>query len=137
MFKEDQLRKVEEEKKKRTEDLSKILCETPERLSRFTTVSDLEMPRSLAAWILFPLFILRASRIYPFSTSSRTIPWAGMNSFNSRASVFSSLSITFTTPSWRANLHQGIPYLPKEIKLMCLESFPSLIMKILDSTLGR
>jgi methylmalonyl-CoA mutase N-terminal domain/subunit len=43
MFKEDQLKKVEEEKKKWTEDLSKILCETPERLPRFTTVSDLEI----------------------------------------------------------------------------------------------
>jgi hypothetical protein len=43
MFKEDQLKKVEEEKKRWIEDLSKILCETPERLSRFTTVSDLEI----------------------------------------------------------------------------------------------
>jgi len=43
MFKEDKLKKVEEEKKKWIEDLSKILCETPERLSRFTTVSDLEI----------------------------------------------------------------------------------------------
>ncbi len=43
MFKEDQLKKVEEEKKKWIEDLSKILCETPERLPRFTTVSDLEI----------------------------------------------------------------------------------------------
>jgi len=43
MFKEDILKKVEEEKKKWIEDLSKILCETPERLSRFTTVSDLEI----------------------------------------------------------------------------------------------
>jgi methylmalonyl-CoA mutase N-terminal domain/subunit len=43
MFKEDQLEKVTEEKKKWIEDLSKILCETPERLPRFTTVSDLEI----------------------------------------------------------------------------------------------
>jgi methylmalonyl-CoA mutase, N-terminal domain len=43
MFKEDQLKKVTEEKKKWIEDLSKILCETPERLPRFTTVSDLEI----------------------------------------------------------------------------------------------
>ena len=43
MFKEDKLKKVEEEKKRWVEDLSKILCETPERLSRFTTVSDLEI----------------------------------------------------------------------------------------------
>jgi methylmalonyl-CoA mutase N-terminal domain/subunit len=43
MFKEDQLKKVVEEKKKWIDDLSKILCETPERLPRFTTVSDLEI----------------------------------------------------------------------------------------------
>jgi len=43
MFKEDQLKKVEEEKKRSLEDLSKILSETPERLPRFTTVSDLEI----------------------------------------------------------------------------------------------
>jgi methylmalonyl-CoA mutase N-terminal domain/subunit len=43
MFKEDKLKKVEEEKKRWIEDLSKILCETPERLPRFTTVSDLEI----------------------------------------------------------------------------------------------
>jgi methylmalonyl-CoA mutase N-terminal domain/subunit len=43
MFKEDQLKKVGEEKKKWIEDLSKILYETPERLSRFTTLSDLEI----------------------------------------------------------------------------------------------
>jgi methylmalonyl-CoA mutase N-terminal domain/subunit len=43
MFKEDKLKKVEKEKKKWIEDVSKILCETPERLSRFTTVSDLEI----------------------------------------------------------------------------------------------
>ena len=28
-------------------------------------------------------------------------------------------------------------YLPKEIKLVCREGFPSLMMRILDSTLGR
>jgi methylmalonyl-CoA mutase N-terminal domain/subunit len=43
MFKEDELKKVEGEKKRWMEDLSKILCETPERLPRFTTVSDLEI----------------------------------------------------------------------------------------------
>jgi methylmalonyl-CoA mutase, N-terminal domain len=43
MFKEDQPKKVEEEKKRGLEDLSKILSETPERLPRFTTVSDLEI----------------------------------------------------------------------------------------------
>ena len=43
MFKDDKLKKVEEEKKRWIEDLSKILCETPERLSRFSTVSDLEI----------------------------------------------------------------------------------------------
>jgi len=43
MFKEDQLKKVQEEKKKWGGDLSKMLSETPERLPRFTTVSDLEI----------------------------------------------------------------------------------------------
>jgi methylmalonyl-CoA mutase N-terminal domain/subunit len=43
MFKEDQLKKIEEEKKKWIDDLSKTLSETPERLPRFTTVSDLEI----------------------------------------------------------------------------------------------
>jgi methylmalonyl-CoA mutase, N-terminal domain len=43
MFKEDPLKKVEEEKKRCLEDLSKILSETPERRPRFTTVSDLEI----------------------------------------------------------------------------------------------
>jgi methylmalonyl-CoA mutase N-terminal domain/subunit len=43
MFKEDKLKRVEEEKKRWKEDLSKILCEMPERLPRFTTVSDLEI----------------------------------------------------------------------------------------------
>ncbi len=43
MFKEDKLKKVKEEKDRWIEDLSKILCETPERLPRFTTVSDLEI----------------------------------------------------------------------------------------------
>jgi len=43
MFKDDQLEKAGEEKKKWIEDLSKILSETPERLPRFTTVSDLEI----------------------------------------------------------------------------------------------
>jgi methylmalonyl-CoA mutase N-terminal domain/subunit len=43
MFKDDQLEKAGEEKKKWIEDLSKILSETPERLPRFTTVSNLEI----------------------------------------------------------------------------------------------
>ena len=43
MFKEDQLKNVEEERKKWIEDLSKILSETPERLSRFATLSDMEI----------------------------------------------------------------------------------------------
>lgn len=43
MFKEDQLKKVGEEKKKWVDDLSKMLSETPERLPRFTTISDLEI----------------------------------------------------------------------------------------------
>jgi methylmalonyl-CoA mutase N-terminal domain/subunit len=43
MFKEDQLKKVQQEKKKWVDDLSKMLSETPERLPRFTTVSDLEI----------------------------------------------------------------------------------------------
>ena len=43
MFKEDQLKEVQQEKKKWVDDLSKMLSETPERLPRFTTVSDLEI----------------------------------------------------------------------------------------------
>src|SRR4030067_3518895 len=43
MFKEDQLKEVQKERKKWIDDLSKILSETPERFSRFTTVSDLEI----------------------------------------------------------------------------------------------
>jgi methylmalonyl-CoA mutase N-terminal domain/subunit len=43
MFKEDSLKKVEADKRKWKEDLSKVLVETPERLPRFTTVSDLEI----------------------------------------------------------------------------------------------
>ena len=43
MFKEDELKKVKKEKKRWTENLSKVLSETPERLPRFTTVSDLEI----------------------------------------------------------------------------------------------
>ncbi len=43
MFKQDELKKIEKEKKRWTEDLLKILSETPERLPRFTTVSDLEL----------------------------------------------------------------------------------------------
>jgi methylmalonyl-CoA mutase N-terminal domain/subunit len=43
MFKEDPPKKVEADKRKWMEDLSKVLCESPERLPRFTTVSDLEI----------------------------------------------------------------------------------------------
>ena len=43
MAKEDQLKEVQQEKKKWVDDLSKMLSETPERLPRFTTVSDLEI----------------------------------------------------------------------------------------------
>lgn len=43
MFREDHLKRIQEEKRKWKEDLSKILSETPERLPRFTTISDLEI----------------------------------------------------------------------------------------------
>jgi methylmalonyl-CoA mutase N-terminal domain/subunit len=43
MSKEDHPKKVDEEKRKWAEDLSRFLSETPERLPRFTTVSDLEI----------------------------------------------------------------------------------------------
>jgi methylmalonyl-CoA mutase N-terminal domain/subunit len=43
MFKEDEFKKVEGEKKRWIEDFSKILGETPERLPRFTTISDFEI----------------------------------------------------------------------------------------------
>jgi methylmalonyl-CoA mutase N-terminal domain/subunit len=43
MFKEDQLKKVQEARKKWTEDLSRTLSETPERLPHFTTISDQEI----------------------------------------------------------------------------------------------
>ena len=43
MFKEDQLRKIEEAKKSWEKDLSNSLSETPERLPRFTTLSDVEI----------------------------------------------------------------------------------------------
>lgn len=43
MFKEDQLQKVHEEWEKWVGDLSKMLSETPERLPRFTTISDQEI----------------------------------------------------------------------------------------------
>jgi len=43
MFKEEQIQRLREEKEKWSEELSKILCEKPERLPRFTTVSDLEI----------------------------------------------------------------------------------------------
>jgi len=43
MFKEEQIQRLKEEKEKWSEELSRILCEKPERLPRFTTVSDLEI----------------------------------------------------------------------------------------------
>jgi methylmalonyl-CoA mutase N-terminal domain/subunit len=43
MFREDELREVEEEKKRWAGDLAETLRETPERLARFSTVSDLEI----------------------------------------------------------------------------------------------
>jgi methylmalonyl-CoA mutase N-terminal domain/subunit len=43
MFREDHLRTIRDEEKKWTDDLSKILSEVPERLSRFSTVSDMEI----------------------------------------------------------------------------------------------
>jgi methylmalonyl-CoA mutase N-terminal domain/subunit len=43
MFREDKLKEIEEEKKRWVEDLAEILRETPERLPRFSTVSDLEI----------------------------------------------------------------------------------------------
>ncbi len=43
MFKEDQLKDIEEKREKWLEDLGKSLREAPERLPRFSTVSDLEI----------------------------------------------------------------------------------------------
>ncbi len=43
MFKEDQLKHIQQERKKWVDDLSKMLSETPERLPRFTTISDQEI----------------------------------------------------------------------------------------------
>ena len=43
MLKDEEIKRLEEQKGKWIEDLSKILCEIPERLPRFTTVSDLEI----------------------------------------------------------------------------------------------
>jgi len=43
MFREDHVKTIGEEEKRWTEDLSKILSEVPERLSRFSTVSDMEI----------------------------------------------------------------------------------------------
>ncbi len=43
MFSEDDLREVEEEKERWAEELAEALRETPERLPRFSTVSDLEI----------------------------------------------------------------------------------------------
>ena len=43
MFREDELQEIEEEKKRWAGDLAETLRETPERLPRFSTVSDLEI----------------------------------------------------------------------------------------------
>jgi methylmalonyl-CoA mutase N-terminal domain/subunit len=43
MFREDQLKTIGNEEKRWTEDLSKILSEVPERLPRFSTISDMEV----------------------------------------------------------------------------------------------
>ncbi len=43
MFREDHLKTIGDEEEKWTEDLSKILSEVPERLSRFSTISDMEI----------------------------------------------------------------------------------------------
>jgi methylmalonyl-CoA mutase N-terminal domain/subunit len=43
MFREDQLEKIGDEEKRWTEDLSRILSEVPERISRFSTISDMEV----------------------------------------------------------------------------------------------
>ena len=43
MFKEEELKKIADEKKRWEKDLSKLLSETPERLPRFTTLSDAEI----------------------------------------------------------------------------------------------
>jgi len=43
MFKEEQLKKILNEKKRWEKDLSRLLSETPERLPRFTTLSDAEI----------------------------------------------------------------------------------------------
>jgi methylmalonyl-CoA mutase N-terminal domain/subunit len=43
MFREDHLKTIGDEEERWTEDLSKILSEVPERLSRFSTISDMEI----------------------------------------------------------------------------------------------
>jgi len=43
MFREDRLKTIGDEEERWTEDLSKILSEVPERLSRFSTISDMEI----------------------------------------------------------------------------------------------
>jgi methylmalonyl-CoA mutase N-terminal domain/subunit len=43
MFREDQLKTIGDEEKRWSEDLSKILSEVPERISRFSTISDMEV----------------------------------------------------------------------------------------------
>ena len=43
MFREDKLQEIEEEKKRWLEDLAEVLREAPERLPRFSTVSDFEI----------------------------------------------------------------------------------------------
>ncbi len=43
MFREDHLKAIGDEERRWTEDLSKILSEVPERLPRFSTISDMEV----------------------------------------------------------------------------------------------
>ena len=43
MFREDHLKTIGDEEKRWADDLSKILSEVPERLSRFSTISDMEI----------------------------------------------------------------------------------------------
>ena len=43
MFREDKLKDIEQEKKRWLQDLAEILRDTPERLARFSTISDLEI----------------------------------------------------------------------------------------------
>jgi methylmalonyl-CoA mutase N-terminal domain/subunit len=70
MFNDDQLKKVEEVRKKWTEDLSKILYDTPERLPHFTTISDQEIKGLYTPEDIRNMDYLRDigfSGVYPFT----------------------------------------------------------------------